>query len=238
MPADRRALRQALSQQRAAPAARFVGFDFDCTLTVRHFFKVFAWCYAQRSSAHPHCKAFYDWCRERDVEHEIQELLDPSDPMSSALEDFCRHAGEKVFHEVFREVFLGGDERITMVASWLESMRQKGVEFGIVTAGTSTAVLRALSAAPEWQPFFPSVRIWDTQQGRHSIRSLAGHKVLMLRDICPTACRIVLVDDSIERDRPPQWVLDAAQVSLVDLPYEGPGVDQALLDKIAEAVLA
>eukprot|EP00930_Biecheleria_cincta_P032866 TRINITY_DN22772_c0_g1_i1.p1 TRINITY_DN22772_c0_g1~~TRINITY_DN22772_c0_g1_i1.p1 ORF type:complete len:238 (-),score=30.51 TRINITY_DN22772_c0_g1_i1:22-735(-) len=235
MPADRRALRQQLAKRREKQL--LVGFDFDCTLTVRHFYKVFAWCYAQRSAMHPHCEVFFQWCRDKKLEPGITDLSDPSDPMVSALDDFSKHAGEEGFREVFRELFLGGAERITMVAEWLRRMQQCGVEFAIVTAGTSTAVLRALLAAPEWMPFFPSDRIWDTQQGRHTIRSIAAMKALMLRDICPRAQRILLVDDSLGKDPPPKWVLDGCQVGIVELPYEGPGVDKVLLETIERELI-
>ena len=100
------------------------------------------------------------------------------------------------------------------------------MRFAIITAGTSTALLRALAALPEWRPFFSSDRIWDTSQGRHAIQSIAGQKVLMLRDIHPKASGILLVDDSLERDAPPKWATEGAQVSLFSLPYEGPGLQE------------
>eukprot|EP00434_Breviolum_minutum_P041615 symbB.v1.2.037021.t1/scaffold5359.1/size28108/1 len=41
MPADRRALRKSLKLLREQRV--LLGFDFDCTLSIRHFYKVFAW---------------------------------------------------------------------------------------------------------------------------------------------------------------------------------------------------
>merc|ERR1712032_371909 len=100
--------------------------------------------------------------------------------MNSALEDFCRKAGDDLFRKLFREVFLGGEDRITLLADWLDRLQDTSVEFAIITAGTSTAVLRALAVAvPEWLRFFPSDRIWDTSQGRHASKYAATQKVLI-----------------------------------------------------------
>mmetsp|Transcript_77461 Transcript_77461/g.214206 ORF Transcript_77461/g.214206 Transcript_77461/m.214206 type:complete len:246 (-) Transcript_77461:120-857(-) len=244
MPVDRRALRKSLAALRDGGASKWLlGFDFDCTLTVRHFYKVFAWGYTQGSaSAHVHCEAFFSWCRDHNVEPEMQEAprnrQDLSDPMGLAIECFCRSAGETAFRDVFREVFLGGPARISLVAAWLERMQREGVEFAIVTAGVSSAVLRALTTVPEWQPFFPANRVWDVSQGRHSVRSVMDQKLLILRELCPPACRILLVDDSISRDFPQSWVLSAAAAEVYEgLPYEGPGVDEGALSDIEKKLL-
>jgi len=261
MPRDRRALRNSFAAQRNVGQSRgsvlgdiaafaplsnrardeattkrrhLLGFDFDCTLTVRHFYKVFAWGYAQGSAnAHCHCEAFFHWCHARGFDTSMEEMLEMGDPMCSALEDFCRQAGEDAFRDVFREVFLGGDERISLVGRWLERLQRQGVEFAIVTAGTATAVLRGLAATPEWLPYFPSNRVWDTSQGRHSARSVMDQKVLMLRDISPEACRILLVDDSLEKDPAEAWVLLAASVEVFEgLDYEGTGVTEVVLEEL------
>lgn len=253
-PADRRPLREALWQERApaagssggaaldgAPAncKRLIGFDWDCTLTVQHFFKVFAWGYAQgQDLSGPRCEAFVEWCKAHDKSFRGRGLGHQDDIMVEAVEDFCRQAGEDAFNAVVREVFLGGPERIALIASWLEEMRGAGVEFAIVTAGISATVLRALTAVPEWLPFFGSSHIWDVSQGRHSIASVAGMKALILRDLCPKATRILLVDDSLCRDAPPPWVLQGAAVETFELPYEGPGVTKDSLKAIEAAVLA
>lgn len=250
-PADRRALRAALWREReAAVSKRLVGFDFDCTLTVRHFYKVFAWGYHQghleaiygHGEALAHGKAFVEWCRKHGIEPEIKEDdgRRSNDHMVEALACFCRCEGEATFKELFREIFLGGDTRVALVAAWLEKMRGAGVEFAIVTAGISTAVLRALTlGAPEWLPFFSASSIWDSSQARHSDATLSvtAKKALMLRDISPSAKRILLVDDSLSRDRPPKWVLEGAGVETFELPYEGPGVDEESLKAIEAAIL-
>merc|ERR1719223_2025797 len=158
----------------------------------------------------------------------MEGASEEEDPMIGALEDFCRRAGE----EVFAELFLGGATRIAQVAAWLQRMQSQGVDFAVVTRGTSTAVLRALATVPEWMPFFPSCRIWDTSQNRHSIASGNAMKALMLRDMCPSASRVLLVDDSINQDPSPEWVLKAANVETFALPYEGPGVTEMHLKEI------
>mmetsp|Transcript_109312 Transcript_109312/g.308482 ORF Transcript_109312/g.308482 Transcript_109312/m.308482 type:complete len:285 (-) Transcript_109312:235-1089(-) len=282
MPADRRALRRSLAQQKrdcggdiataepkleevvpqadvapqvdkvsqadatlqAPPAKvrpkRAIGFDFDCTITVRHFYKVFAFGYVRGDmGAHSHCAAFCDWCRQNDIEvEEPPPHRQYEDLMCFALEAFSRHAGEDAFRGVFREVFLGGEERIALFAEWLKGMREEGVEFVILTAGTSTAVLRGLAAAPELLAYFPSDRVWDTQQSRHQVNGVGATKALMLRDLCPESTYSLLIDDAIERDRPPPWVLQASGVTIFDgLPYEGPGVNAEILQEIKEMIL-
>lgn len=217
-----------------------VGFDFDCTLTIRHFYKVLAWGYGQgNEDVHPHCEAFFEFCRARDVVPKQRGAPDHEDPMVTAVEDFCRHAGEDVFREVFRSVFLGGESRIKLLANWLRRMHESCVDFAIVTAGVSSTVMRALTAVPEWLPYFPSNRVYDCSQGRHSLpfRQFAAQKVMILRDICPTAKRIILVDDALMRDLPEKWVLEATGVDIfTDLPYEGPGVDAKFLKDIETAL--
>jgi len=216
---------------------RLLGFDFDCTLTVRHFYKVFAWGYAQGNlSAHPHCRYFAEWCEEQKISTKMEGCVE-DDMVMDALENFCQGAGEASFRDVFREVFLGGSARIEMVAAWLAKMKRQGVEFAIVTAGVSASVVRALSVVPEWQPFFSSGRIWDTQQGRHRTTLIAGQKALILRDLSPDAHRILLVDDALGKDPVPEWIEKGASVDSFPLPYEGPGVDEESLKAIEAAIL-
>eukprot|EP00913_Durusdinium_trenchii_P035655 g33365.t1 len=118
MPADRRALRQSLKRLRERHI--LVGFDFDCTLSVRHFYKVFAWCYPQGAQNHAHYQAFSDFCTARELSPKLEMLprgqqLD----MDAILNEFCRQSGEEVLYELLREVFFGGPERINLIASWL-----------------------------------------------------------------------------------------------------------------------
>jgi len=236
----RKELRQLCAAERGEMLARrLIGFDFDCTLTIRHFYKAFAWGYFQGSAqAHPHCQEFFEYCRKNGMDSKMKGIPDHEDCMVCAVEDFCRHAGEDAFREVFRTVFLGGEERISLVADWLRRMQESRVDFDIVTAGTSSTVLRALAVTPEWLPFFPSNRVWDCSQGRHAVRSVAAQKALILRDICPTAGKILLVDDALSHDKPPEWVLQAANVKVFrDLPYEGPGVDAEILEAVEAALL-
>lgn len=228
------------SPSRDSPEA-LVGFDFDCTLTVRHFYKVFAWGYGQGNhTVHPHCKDFVEWCKDHDVAPEMRsgqfKNAGGNDTMGDALEHFIKQSDEPQFHRLFREVFLGGSERILLIAAWLSRMQADGCEFAIITAGVSSSVLRALAAVPEWRPFFKSSRVWDVSQGRHNIQSVTGMKALMLRDICPEAKKILLVDDALGRDPPPAWALSAADVELVELPYEGPGISSELLTSIEESL--
>lgn len=224
------------------PKAKWlIGFDFDCTLTVRHFYKVFAWGFASgNENAHVHCQALFEWCRGRGFELQPVRGLRHGEPdiMGVVLDAFCDQVGDDAFHEVFREVFLGGSERIRAIADWLSSAKEDGVEFAIVTAGTSSAVTRALCGVPEWQPFFPSDRVWDTSQGRHSVRTVMAQKAFMFRDICPQVERILLMDDSYEKDPLPAWILDSVRIVPFpgQLPYEASGIGQDTLEQMAEII--
>eukprot|EP00929_Paragymnodinium_shiwhaense_P008261 TRINITY_DN112208_c0_g1_i1.p1 TRINITY_DN112208_c0_g1~~TRINITY_DN112208_c0_g1_i1.p1 ORF type:complete len:282 (-),score=78.26 TRINITY_DN112208_c0_g1_i1:140-985(-) len=228
--------------QSSAAEQRMIGFDFDCTITVRHFYKVFAWGYASGDpGCHPHFEAFAAWCQENDVDPVTKVYGQSDDAMEIALMAFCGQNGDDAFRKMFREVFMGGEERIAKIAAALKELKAAGVNFCIVTAGTSTAVLRALAVgAPELLEFLPSNRIWDTQQGRHSISSVTGQKILMLRDIGPQATKILFVDDAVAKDPPPEWVGLAAKVDVFPgpLPYEGLGLDDTNLPLIKQAILA
>lgn len=217
-----------------------IGFDFDCTLTIRHFYKVFAWGYAQGNN-HKHYEDFAEWCENRGLPTYMKKSVPyDEDPVCAAVEDFCHRAGRDAFRELFREVFLGGDARITATAAWLERLRcQENCEFAIVTAGVSAAVLQGLAAVPEWLPHFPASRVWDTSQGRHQVHGTMDQKALICRDLAPEAPRILLVDDSSSRDPVPPWVLAAAGVQVYEgpLPYEGPGIQEAERMAVEEALL-
>eukprot|EP00929_Paragymnodinium_shiwhaense_P029114 TRINITY_DN16762_c0_g1_i3.p1 TRINITY_DN16762_c0_g1~~TRINITY_DN16762_c0_g1_i3.p1 ORF type:complete len:581 (+),score=122.18 TRINITY_DN16762_c0_g1_i3:92-1834(+) len=221
--------------------SKLIGFDFDCTLTVKHFFKIFAWGYMHSNlQAHPHCMDFFKWCEEHELGFEPIRQPDQHDPMNCALDHFCGLHGLETFHKLFREVLLGGEDRIRLVADWLQGMQDAGCEFCIVTAGTSSAVMRGLAAVPEWQQYFPSNRVWDTQQGRHAARrSVGGQKALMMRDIYPEAQKILFVDDALVKDPAPEWTLAAAGVHVFhgNLPYEGPGIHAGNLPHIKEQML-
>eukprot|EP00929_Paragymnodinium_shiwhaense_P018465 TRINITY_DN12919_c0_g1_i1.p1 TRINITY_DN12919_c0_g1~~TRINITY_DN12919_c0_g1_i1.p1 ORF type:complete len:292 (-),score=27.06 TRINITY_DN12919_c0_g1_i1:255-1079(-) len=220
-----------------------IGFDFDCTLTVRHFFKVFAMGYLKGNMlVHDHCAAFAAFCKARGIKPKLQAIPDglwSGNAMGAALEDFSQANGEDAFRDVFREVFCGGEERIRIVADWLENARRclgadHAVEFAIVTAGISSTVLRGLSVVPEWQPYFPLSRVWDTSQGRHKHGSVIAMKAFLLRDLCPDAAHVVLVDDSLSHDEPQKWTLDIARVEVFrgELPYEGSGLSASSLAQL------
>merc|ERR550532_3544861 len=88
-------------------------------------------------------------------------------PMGATLEAFSLKAGDAKF----REVFLGGEARIQMVAAQLHELAEAEVEFAIVTAGISGTVLRGLACVPEWRAYFPLERVWDVSQARHKTGS-------------------------------------------------------------------
>lgn len=59
--------------------------------------------------------------------------------------------------------------------------------------------------------------------------------MLLLRDICPKASGILLVDDSLQKDPPFEWACNGAKVAVFDgLPYEGPGLQEDPMRAIEE----
>lgn len=220
-----------------------IGFDFDCTLTSTHFYKAFAWGYSQ-GQRNGFADKLMGWCKARGLPEGVS--IDAhsgyhQDPMTDALEFFCTNAGDKQFREMFRDLFLGGEERIQLITTWLaKSQLDHGCEYAIVTAGQSSAVLRALNTAvPEWTPFFPNANVWDTSQSRHAATSVAGAKCLMLRDLRPDARWILLVDDALKKDVVPGWITTCTKVESWDkLVYEGPGISAHDLEQITQLLRA
>lgn len=45
--------------------------------------------------------------------------------MTEALDFFCEHAGDDGFKEMYREVFLGGEERIKTITDWLATNKKE-----------------------------------------------------------------------------------------------------------------
>ncbi len=231
----------ALESLRKLPPAHplLVGFDFDCTLTVRHFYKVFAWCYAKKNAkGHAHFEAFQRHCLDKGFNPFMQSSRSDGDwIVMDAIEDFASVNGNDAFRVIFREIFCGGDSRINEIASNLEKLKLQGAEFAIITAGVSTSVLRALAEVPEWLPYFPSSKIYDTSQCRHlCCPSVSGQKAFILRDLVSYVdSRLVLVDDALSKDPIPSWIEKVTGVESIALLYEGSGIDHENWRSIIDA---
>jgi hypothetical protein len=219
-------------------ALPFIGFDFDCTITVRHYYKCLAWGLASgNEAAHGHCKALFDWLRVRNIPLRAPQQQSNLDAVVTVTEFLIRVLGAAQFRELFREVFLGGDDRIALLTAWLQEKQKSNVEFAIITAGVASAVSRALEVAvPEWKDFFPPDLVLDTSHShRHHVASVAGAKALLLRDRCPAGKPILLVDDSLCKDPIPEWIVSNALVVPIGLPYEGNGLETKVFLQIDEA---
>ncbi|CAJ1434826.1 unnamed protein product [Effrenium voratum] len=227
------------SRSRASSSDRFVGLDFDCTITVRHYYKCLATGLVMgRPSGHPHCPAFMAWLRREKTAVTPQDLearVPNEHPILCAVECLQEKLGEEKFKQLIREVFLGGDERIQQLTAWLTAKKKEGVDFAIITAGLASTVSIALEAVPEWDDFFPTDVVLDVGASRHQVLSVTGQKALMLRDLRPLA-RIILVDDSLGEDPIPAWIRRRAQVFSVALPYEGSGLSQDSCARVDEAL--
>ena len=202
-------------------ASPLIGLDFDCTITVRHFYKSIANLLMGKPMAHPHCAFLNAWLKRQNVKLEVPQT--DVHIMVAAVENLSLTLGER-FHQLIREVFLGGEERIQLLTQWFARKEAEGIHFAIITAGIASTVSIALEAVPEWDRFFPPDLVLDLSSSRHQVLSITGQKALMLRDLRPCS-RILLVDDSLGEDPIPSWILRRSQVKFVALPYEGTGLD-------------
>ncbi|CAK9081529.1 unnamed protein product, partial [Durusdinium trenchii] len=176
----------------------FIGLDFDCTITIRHYYKCIAEkLLGKQVFSHPHSAVFNAWLKRHRVNLEVPEVPDSDHWMVSGVERLTKQLGEKKFKEMIREVFLGGEERIQELTEWFTKKTNDGISFAIITAGVASTVSMALEAVPEWDRFFPTDLVLDLSGSRHQVLSVTGQKALMLRDLRPTATRLVLVDDSL-----------------------------------------
>lgn len=203
-------------------ASPLIGLDFDCTITVRHFYKSIANLLMGKPMAHPHCAFLNAWLKRQNVKLEVPQT--DVHIMVAAVENLSHKLGERRFRQLIREVFLGGDERIQHLTEWFTRKEAEGIHFAIITAGIASTVSIALEAVPEWDRFFPPDLVLDLSNSRHQVLSITGQKALMLRDLRPSS-RILLVDDSLGEDPIPSWILRRSQVKSVALPYEGTGLD-------------
>lgn len=218
--------------------APLIGFDFDCTITVRHYYKCLAWGLAGgNESAHPHCKVLFDWLRARKISPQAPHGNQNLDAVVVVTEFLIQTLGSAQFRALFREVFLGGEDRISVLTAWLREKRNNNVEMAIITAGIASAVSRALQVAvPEWSSFFPPDMVLDIGHHRHQVNSITGAKALILRDRCQASKIILLVDDSLCKDELPDWIASSAHVKPVGLPYEGSGLEKKVFHEIDTAL--
>eukprot|EP00439_Symbiodinium_sp_Y106_P056499 s122_g7.t3 len=233
----RRSRSRGAPPRHATASSSFIGLDFDCTITVRHFYKCLACGIVMgKPSAHPHCRDFVAWLRKAGVTDLSVHQAPDVHPIILAVEALAKRLGEPKFKQMLREVFFGGEARIKLLTAWFTAKKNEGVCFAIITAGVASSVSMALEAVPEWDDFFPTDLVLDVGACRHQVMSVTGQKSLMLRDLRPTIPRILLVDDSLGEDPPPAWVLRRSQVIPVALPYEGQGLDDESLARIDVAL--
>ncbi|CAE7351866.1 unnamed protein product [Symbiodinium sp. CCMP2592] len=226
----RRSRSRGAPPRHATACSGFIGLDFDCTITVRHFYKCLACGIVMgKPSAHPHCRDFVAWLRKAGVTDLSVHQAPDVHPIILAVEALAKRLGEPKFKQMLREVFFGGEARIKLLTAWFTAKKSEGACFAIITAGVASSVSMALEAVPEWDDFFPTDLVLDVGACRHQVMSVTGQKSLMLRDLRPTIPRILLVDDSLGEDPPPAWVLRRSQVIPVALPYEGQGLDDESL---------
>lgn len=232
MPADRRAFRDELAKRRDFSVA----FDWDCTLSSKHLFKVLCWSYA-RGVPHPHYQDMLAWIAENEPGiPERREGGCGQDSVGSVLDYIEDRAGRRAYIRLIREFFMGGEDRILELTVFFRMLANHGGKLCVLTAGVASGIQQALvDALPEWLPFFPSSRVHDCSAHRHQIASLAGVKILMQRDLLDT--RGFFVDDSLAKDTVPDWVLTATSVTALNvLKYEQSGLQTSHIAEITQNV--
>lgn len=215
-----------------------IGFDFDCTITVRHYYKCLAWGLAAgNEGAHLHCKFLFDWLRARSFPPKVPQGNHQLDAVVVVTEFLIQALGPAQFSALFREVFLGGEDRIAALTTWLREKKRANVDMAIITAGIASAVSLALQVAvPEWSDFFPPDVVLDISQNRHQVTSITGAKALILRDHRHVSNQILLVDDSLCKDALPDWISTCAGVKPISLPYEGSGLEKKVFQEVDAAL--
>ena len=216
-------------------------FDWDCTITCKHLFKVLAgW--------PQYCGALSEWCSHRDIPDPIKI------PMKESIVERMAFGGgaegEELLRRVFREFMMGGEERIAAVKDVLTELRTvHKCTLCVLTRG-ETASLRILfdKIIPDWAPLFEGGWIANTfndyftcdasgalsaqMPGLSTVGTRGGEvtKEAILEAIFPfTQETVMLVDDSISRGS--TLISSTApgerggSIQLLDLPLEADGLN-------------
>jgi hypothetical protein len=165
-------------QQRAAGAgagplpfgtpARVVVYDWDCTITSRHMFKVL-------SDWSGYAEDFERWCTAQNIPSPLREPLDPSRGIVSRMEFGGGDAGRALLRRVIREYFLGGEERVAELTAHFQRLQAAeggGCKLCVLTRGETASLRLAFEVGvPEWSPYFVGGWIANARQQYFTITS-------------------------------------------------------------------
>ena len=234
------------SSGRALPANQggagpIIVFDWDCTITATHMFKVL-------SGWEGYCEPFSDWCVEQGIDDPLR--IPVRESICERMEFGGGAAGLAALKHVFVTFFMGGEERMAQVKAALTTLKHThGCRLCVLTRG-DTASLRIVFDKvldESWAELFEGGWIANTfndyftcsgsgalsaiTPGLTSIgREGDGSKESIIEAVFPfTEEFVMLVDDSISRSS----MLAATSapgnrggtISLLDLPMEKDGLD-------------
>ena len=222
-----------------------VCLDWDCTVTERHMHKDTG----NRSQGGMHSAHFEEWCQRNGVDSSRSraglsavDRLDFGDDTARVVIDY----------------FLGGAERVRQLTAFFEWLRAQDAQLCILTNGETAAVRQLFEAgfapwaslfaggwiANTYDEFFVTAadgRVGEIQRGQFGIgRRLPvdSTKEAILDSFFGGRCTVILIDDSITRDR--SFSVAAAEgatsMHCVDLPYEGSGLQEEHLTAVTELV--
>ena len=226
-----------------------VVFDWDCTVTCQHLYKILAgW--------PRYCGPFSEWCDAQGIPDPIKIPL----RHGSIVERMAFGGGEEgdeMLRRAFREFMMGGEARIAAIKELLVELRTvHGCTLCVLTRG-ETASLRILfdKVLPDWAPLFEGGWIANTaneyftcdasgalSEQMPGLTTGGASKENMLEQLFPfDSHTVMLVDDSISRgsrlaSSTAPGELGGGVIHLLDLPLEQRGLDGPSMAMLRQAV--
>ena len=226
-----------------------VVFDWDCTVTSQHLYKILAgW--------PRYCAPFSEWCDAQGIPDPIKIPL----RHGSIVERMAFGGGEEgdeMLRRAFREFMMGGEARIAAIKELLVELRTvHGCTLCVLTRG-ETASLRILfdKVVPDWAPLFEGGWIANTaneyftcdasgalSEQMPGLTTGGASKENMLEQLFSfDSHTVMLVDDSISRGSrlacsTAPGELGGGIIHLLDLPLEQRGLDGPSMAMLRQAV--
>lgn len=226
-----------------------VVFDWDCTLTSRHLYKILAgWS--------PYCGPFSEWC----VAHDIPDPIKIPMRHGSIVERMAfggAGEGDEMLRRAFREYMMGGEERIAAIKELLVELHTvHGCTLCVLTRG-ETASLRVVfdKVLPDWAPLFEGGWVANTaneyftcdasgmlSEQMSGLTTGGASKENMLEQLFPfDSHTVLLVDDSISHgsslvSSTTPGELGGGVIHLLDLPLEQRGLDGPSMAMLRQVV--
>jgi endonuclease/exonuclease/phosphatase family metal-dependent hydrolase len=226
-----------------------VVFDWDCTVTSRHLYKILAGWSA-------YCGPFSDWCVAQDIPDPIKI------PMrhGSIVERMAFGGGEEgdeMLRRAFCDYMMGGEARIASIKELLVELHTvHGCTLCVLTRG-ETASLRVVfdKVLPDWAPLFEGGWVANTaneyftcdasgmlSEQMSGLTTGGASKENMLEQLFPfDSHTVLLVDDSISRgsrlvSSTTPGELGGGVIHLLDLPLEQRGLDGPSMAMLRQVV--